>query len=199
MTNSLNTPPSVAPMISGLLLIRWDWRAIFWFLTISSATVLAAIVVFLPETCRRIVGNGSLPAPPITNTAIITVLSAHKTKRAAHEVEEGITIHSSTASENNDPSTSTPRASGTNSKQGANKPGGFSVFNPFTGLALVFGNRGTTVAVCCYAIYYMLYSCLQASLSSIFVDIYNVSGLVAGLSYIPFGVACIIASTFAGT
>lgn len=44
----------------------------------------------------------------------------------------------------------------------------------------------------------MVHSCLQASLSTIFVDIYHVSGLVAGLVYIPFGVACMVASFLAG-
>ena len=68
---------------------------------------------------------------------------------------------------------------------------------PFSALALL-RNRGTALAVFCYGVYYTIYSCLQASLSTIFVDIYGVTGLVAGLSYIPFGVACVLASNLTG-
>jgi MFS family permease len=56
---SPTTPPSVGPLISGLFLLQWAWPSIFWFLAIASALTLAVIVVFLPETCRSIVGNGS--------------------------------------------------------------------------------------------------------------------------------------------
>lgn len=71
------------------------------------------------------------------------------------------------------------------------------VINPLAPPALL-RNYGTGLAIFCYGIYYTIYACLQASLSTIFVEVYGVSGLVAGLSYIPFGVACVVASSFAG-
>ncbi len=46
----------------------------------------------------------------------------------------------------------------------------------------------------CYGIYYTIHSCLQASTSTLFVTVYHLSGLPSGLIYIPFGVACSIAS-----
>lgn len=39
----------------------WSW--IFWFLCIAGALCLLLIVLFLPETCRNVVGNGSIPPP----------------------------------------------------------------------------------------------------------------------------------------
>ena len=56
---SLNTPPSVGPLISGLLLLRWSWRSIFWFLTTSSSVCLLFVLFLFPETARGIVGDGS--------------------------------------------------------------------------------------------------------------------------------------------
>lgn len=41
-------------------------------------------------------------------------------------------------------------------------------------------------------------SCLQASLSTLFLDIYKISGLVSGLIYIPFGVACALSAFATG-
>lgn len=62
----------------------------------------------------------------------------------------------------------------------------------------IFKNPGTSISIFCYGIFYTMYSCLQASLSTIFVDQYSVSGLAAGLSYLPFGIATIFAAAFAG-
>jgi hypothetical protein len=56
---SFTTPPSVARLISGLFILQWTWPSIFWFVAIASALTFAVIVVFLPEACRSIVGNGS--------------------------------------------------------------------------------------------------------------------------------------------
>ncbi|OQE82046.1 hypothetical protein PENNAL_c0038G01987 [Penicillium nalgiovense] len=57
---SLNTPPSVGPVISGLLMSRWGWRSIFWFPAAISPCCLLAIILFLPETSRHVVGDGCL-------------------------------------------------------------------------------------------------------------------------------------------
>lgn len=42
--------------------------------------------------------------------------------------------------------------------------------------------------MCAIAILYMTWNCLQASLSTLFIEIYHFSYLKAGLIYIPFGV-----------
>lgn len=158
----LNTPPSIAPLISGLLLIRWSWPSIFWFLTIASATVLLAIMIFMPETCRSIVGNGTL-RPPLINQPPISSLSPSIQRL---ETEQ-------------------------NPKMDLGLP------NPLSVLSLL-KNKATLVAVGCYSIYYTIYSCLQASLSTVFVETYNISGRTAGLSYIPFGLACVASAFLAG-
>ncbi|RAL63908.1 hypothetical protein DID88_003096 [Monilinia fructigena] len=45
------------------LFICWHW--IFWFLLIISAATLIPLVLFLPETCRQVVDDGSIPPPLI--------------------------------------------------------------------------------------------------------------------------------------
>ncbi|KAL2020067.1 hypothetical protein VTK56DRAFT_8871 [Thermocarpiscus australiensis] len=164
----LNTPPSVAPLISGLLLVKWSWPAIFWFLSISSSAVFLSILLLLPETCRQVVGNGSRRAPPI-NRALVPLLSPGKLDHVGASLPW----------------------------DGKNGGDGRGAVKPLSALVLL-KCRSTALAVACYSIYYTLYSCLQASLSTIFVEIYNVTGLFAGLSYIPFGVACVLASSLAG-
>ncbi|KAL6398982.1 putative MFS transporter [Ilyonectria robusta] len=160
----LNTPPSIAPLITGLLLLKWTWPSIFWFLSIISPCIFFTVILLFPETCRNIVGNGSYTASRM-GTPSVSFLRPLKDKQVQN-------------------------ANGTTSKQSG-------LPNPFSVLKLL--NRpGNPIAVLCFGVYYTIYSCLQASLSTIFVEIYDISGLVSGLIYIPFGLACAFAAFLAG-
>ncbi|KAI5480593.1 hypothetical protein MNV49_000289 [Pseudohyphozyma bogoriensis] len=68
--------PAIGPVIGGLILQYLKWQYIFVFLSIYSGIVLILIVVFLPETLRAIVGNGSIPAQGVNRT----VLSIFRTR-----------------------------------------------------------------------------------------------------------------------
>ncbi|RGP63171.1 hypothetical protein FSPOR_8753 [Fusarium sporotrichioides] len=52
---------AVGPVIGGLLNSAWGFRSIFWFLFAFSVQVFIVMLVFLPETQRKIAGNGSIP------------------------------------------------------------------------------------------------------------------------------------------
>ena len=54
------------------------------------------------------------------------------------------------------------------------------------------------LVLCCQAILYMTYTCLLASLSTIFIDIYHFDELQAGLIYLPFGLGCTCMAYLAG-
>ncbi|KAL4794891.1 major facilitator superfamily domain-containing protein [Aspergillus venezuelensis] len=51
---------AIGPVIGGLLNSRWGFRSIFWLLFVLAVIVLFALLVFLPETHRRIAGDGSV-------------------------------------------------------------------------------------------------------------------------------------------
>ena len=57
----LIAPLAIGPILGGALAERLGWRSIFWFLTIYGAVILILVVIFLPETLRILVGNGSIP------------------------------------------------------------------------------------------------------------------------------------------
>lgn len=46
-----------------------DWHWIFWFLLIFAGVFLVLLLLFLPETCRKAVGDESVP-PPILNASV---------------------------------------------------------------------------------------------------------------------------------
>ncbi|KAG8158913.1 hypothetical protein KVR01_011356 [Diaporthe batatas] len=54
-----NTAPSFGPVLSGVLAEFASWRWIFWFLTILVSCHGVLLILFFPETQRKLVGNGS--------------------------------------------------------------------------------------------------------------------------------------------
>ncbi|KAI0191591.1 major facilitator superfamily domain-containing protein [Astrocystis sublimbata] len=60
--------PSLGPLIGGMLAYYHGWRSIFWFLTVYGGLALVLLGLFLPETCRRLAGNGSVLPPKIYQT-----------------------------------------------------------------------------------------------------------------------------------
>lgn len=66
-----------------------------------------------------------------------------------------------------------------------------SLPNPLASLKMLL-LKDVAIVLVCNGIYYMIYCCVQASLSSLFIEVYHYGELVSGLVYIPFGVACLI-------
>jgi MFS family permease len=60
--SSLYSSIAIGPILGGVLAQTLSWEAIFWFLAIFSGSFLLLLFVFLPETLRFLVGNGSVPA-----------------------------------------------------------------------------------------------------------------------------------------
>ena len=73
--------PTIAPIIGGVLGQYAGWHWIFWFLFIFSVVVFIPLLLFLPETCRNVVDNGSIP-PPFLSMNISDWLR-HKNRKAA--------------------------------------------------------------------------------------------------------------------
>lgn len=65
--------------------------------------------------------------------------------------------------------------------------------NPVKCLYLLH-DKDNAILIITISIFYMTYTCLQASLSSLFISIYGFSQLQAGLIYLPFGCGCALAA-----
>ncbi|GMM55699.1 hypothetical protein DAKH74_023150 [Maudiozyma humilis] len=67
-------------IIGAGLTSTWTWRAIFWFLTVGSGICFISTFVFLPETKRTIVGNGSITPKSYLNKAPALALPSVRRK-----------------------------------------------------------------------------------------------------------------------
>jgi MFS family permease len=79
--------PAFGPTIGGILSQYLGWRSTFWFLAIYSGILLVLFGLFFPETCRKVVGNGSIPARGVNQS----VLSWWQQRRLAQQSPDDIT------------------------------------------------------------------------------------------------------------
>lgn len=145
-----NTAPALGPIIGGLLADRVGWPWIFVFLAAFSGVLLISLVLFLNETARSIVGNGSI-TPGGMNKTLLQHIRSRSSAEAPHR-----------------------------------KP--FKMPSIVPCLKLIF-HKNTFPVLLTNAIFYMMYSCLQASLAPLVQRLYGLTPLQAGLCYLAYGVA----------
>lgn len=121
------------------------------------------MAVLLPETCRRIVGNGSLRPPPTHQLPAIPGIAVMK-----HWT-------------NSDPVVTAP----------------WRIPNPLKSLA-VLARRDNAVVILACGLLYAVYTCINASLSILLVDLYALNQWQAGLVYLPFGIGGTVSTFFSG-
>jgi MFS family permease len=71
-------------VIGGLLAGSVGWRSIFWFLTSFSGLSVIGVLLVLPETLRRIAGNGELPLENWTHRPLLWSILQHRVRTCAH-------------------------------------------------------------------------------------------------------------------
>lgn len=62
---------ALGPVIGGVLAGSLGWRSIFWFLAAFSGVCVLSVVLLLPETLRRIAGNGGVPLKSWTHKPLL--------------------------------------------------------------------------------------------------------------------------------
>ena len=153
-----------------------SWRWTFWFLAITSAACLGLVALLLPETSRYIVRNGSQPVHGIHRSTISFFVQKRLQRQKTDHIEGQTAVE---ARSNRSPS----------------KP--FHVPNPLTSLKILFAKDAIMITLI-YGVFYMNFSCLQASLSTLVLRLYTYSELEAGLLYLPFGVGSIAGAYSSG-
>ena len=79
-----NVAPPLGPILGGVISARLGWNWIFWFLVILSGAALAILFIFLPETARNIVDDGTTGATGIHRSHFHPLLPRLQANAAEH-------------------------------------------------------------------------------------------------------------------
>ena len=69
--------------------------------------------------------------------------------------------------------------------------------NPLKSLTILARRDNTVIIIAC-GILYIIYTCINTSLSVLFIDIYKLNQWQAGLIYLPFGIGGTVSTFFSG-
>jgi MFS family permease len=73
--------PMISPILGGIIGQYAGWHFIFWFLLIFSSVIYVPLALFMPETCRNVVDDGTIPPPLLS--ANFTDTYRHKQRAKA--------------------------------------------------------------------------------------------------------------------
>lgn len=169
----INVGPALSPVIGGVLAEYLGWRAIFWFCFIFSCSVLIPYALTVPETCRTIVGNGSIP-PEGWHMTVIDFL--HARHRARKQRRGSVQSGSSHPSERRDETNHPPKPK-------------LRFPNPLRALRVAL-DKGVGLVIFYNSMLYLVFITTVATLSTQFKDIYGYNDLQIGLCYLPYGAGC---------
>ncbi|GFF55511.1 MFS antiporter QDR2 [Aspergillus lentulus] len=163
--------PSLSPIIGGLISQYLDWHWIFWFLLILSSVFFAILLLFLPETCRKVVGDGSVPPPPLNNN--VTDIIRHRRRKRA-----GLGADQAAIAE-------------------YRKNYRFQLPNPLPTLLIAFELETGLILLAAGLVFSGFYAVMTGASTS-FHEIYGFNDIQSALMYIPIGAGGIVASFVTG-
>ncbi|KAK3498705.1 major facilitator superfamily domain-containing protein [Neurospora crassa] len=161
---------SMGPVIGGIITEYLGFHAIFWFLFVLGSITLGAILLFLPETLRRVAGNGTVPLKGIHRPFFDRQLrQRYWIERDATRKEDDITAPP-------------PKLTGS------------TLFASFRFMA----EKDVIVTLFFGAIVYTVWSMVTSSTTALFQPRFGLGDLQTGLIFIPNGIGCICGSLLSG-
>ncbi|KAF2724354.1 MFS general substrate transporter [Polychaeton citri CBS 116435] len=163
--------PTISPIIGGLLSQFLGWHWIFWFLLILSAVVFVPLALFLPETCRKVVGNGSVPPP--WWSANITDAARHR-----HRAARGVKANEEKLAE-------------------CRKNTKLSFPNPMPTI-MVLLDFETDLLLLCTGLSLSCFYAISTGVSEAFHNLYGFNDIEVSLMFLPIGAGSIVSAFTTG-
>jgi multidrug resistance protein len=160
---------SLGSIVGGILSDFLGWRSIFWFLVISAGIAVIVIFLFLPETARGVVGNGSV-RPPKWNLSLWDFLPSAKQRRTTTSIS-GV-------------------ATGGGTKR-------IRVINPLMTLKIC-ADKEASIVLLANGVVFAGYYAVASAIPSQFRELYGFNDLKIGLSFIPIGVSSALSAVAVG-
>ncbi|EAQ93026.1 hypothetical protein CHGG_01261 [Chaetomium globosum CBS 148.51] len=159
---------SLGAVLGGILSDFLGWRSIFWFLVICAGVVIILIALFLPETARAVVDNGST-SPPNWNLSLWDLLPSLRHRRA-------------TAPNTTHPTT-TPKSR--------------DFVNPIMTLRIC-ADKEAGIVLAANGVLFAGYLAMVSAIPSQFQQLYGFDDLHIGLCFIPGGVSAALSAIAVG-
>ena len=163
--------PILGPILGGLIAQYLGWWWIFWILNIMSGVLFVLLLLFLPETCRKVVGDGSIP-PPKLNQSLTGII------RERNRAKAGILVDAA-------------------QQEAVRKNYKLGFPNPVSTLRIATDKEAALILFCGGLIVSLLYAA-TTGIPSQFGKIYGFDELQLGLVYIPFGGGSVISAFTSG-
>lgn len=161
--------PSLGPIIGGLLSEYYGWRAIFWFLAILSSCFFFPFLLFFPETCRAIVGDGVV-IPSGWNRPLWSCLFSRK---LGGDDDSDVSVSS------------------------CGPPRTISIPNPWSSLRLLFC-RPVGLVLLANGVIFGSYYAVTVGIPAQFEELYGLDDLGIGLCFIPAGLGSLLSAVVNG-
>jgi MFS family permease len=162
-------PLALGPILGGLFSGTLGWRSIFWFLTIYGGAFLVVLILFLPETLRSLVGNGSRPVNGLQKTLWICICG-FKRQNGSAAVQQLSVSESPFKKEKLD------------------------LLGP---VRILFGVN-VVLVIAFLSIYYTVWMMTVAAMSTFFARTYELTEIEIGLTFIANGIGCIMGTLLTG-
>ncbi|KAI1448750.1 MFS general substrate transporter [Annulohypoxylon stygium] len=167
--------PSLGPVIGGAIAEYLGWRSIFWFLAACAGINLLFLLFFFPETCRKVVGDGSI-LPRRRNQTVLQLIRNRRQKKVASDSESN-----------------TPAAAENIESPKIN----FAWSKFVTSLVLLCEKELSLLFMYGGFVYAGVYA-VATAVPTLFSDIYGFDGFKVGLIYLPMAVGSIFSVALVG-
>lgn len=173
-TLGVTVGPAVGPIIGGILTQFLNWRSTFWFLVIFAGVMTLLMLVFVPETCRAVVGNGSI-SPPWWNMPVVQCIRRKK-----------------------EPSDKEPPSEPPSPVECGKPPAPPHRPTPLDSIKVAL-ERETGAIIFSTTLLYCGYTAVLSTLPSQLEQKYGFNALQVGLCYIPYGIGSLSSRWTIGT